>query len=1169
MSNKKFVIKHGFTSRDNSEITGSLILSTGTTGSSSLYINPSSESEGIYSDFYYGGCYTDNTYVQKKYVDDEIAAIPTPPLQDLQSVLDEGSSATGLTSNVIIEGSNLVSFDSDLSVVLRNSRPFSQFDLLTIADGSSLVHIGGAGIDTILRVDTDVYISNRRSTHHTVGITNSNIFFGIGEYGTVGENRVNFDISGISNDRNFVIGDFNYNIGGSPGTNDVITFDGTNAVWATPATPGGQVDSVSGVVGETIITGTAVDPIVGLATTITDDIALGVTAHGWGDHATQGYLTSYTESQDLADVLTLDNTTGANNIVVTDNSIIDFTATNFGQNLILFPSSAKLSAGAAGIIFLDTPTFAIRTTAGNEGFKVNPGTGQVEIGSSTLDGVITLYHDSNSFNINVDASEPLSGSRTMYMPDSDVNWFGATDGQVMTYDLSSNTWQPSTISTGTTDHGTLTGLGDDDHTQYHTDTRALTWLGTRSTDDLPEGVTNLYFPGFTSLVADYGVTLSTVATSGDHTDLSNIGTNTHAQIDSHIADSSIHFTQAAISITESQISDLGAYLESVNISDINATGTTNGTTFLRGDGVWATPPSGGGNTFATITGWISVQANGTVNNSNGITVSKGATGIYNYTFTNPQPNNDYAVSGVMTMGTGWTDTNISVVSKSTTGFTVQIGQGDNSTTTDVLVDEPHDIMVIGDSLGGSVLASGDNISELVNDSGYLTSFTETNDLTSAVVWANIPDANVPQSAVTQHETALTITESQISDLQPYLLAADLTGYLQTTDIDTLSELNSIITDATLIDTTDSRLSDARTPLAHTHVAADITDFDTEVSNNSDVTANTAKVSFPGFTSLLADYSFTDNSTDWDTAFGWGDHSTQGYLTSYTETNDLTAAVTWANIPDVNVPQTAVTQHQAALSITESQISDLGAYITEVEEDTSPILGGPLNGNGFDISKIGVLQVNKAIQTVTNDPAGSTSLLIEGAESTGGTHVRVAEIVTQPTNPEFRFFYENFKIYRQSNDSEIRFNMSNSAGRHEFDVNATGNRKWDLPDESGTLALQSNIPFNKSITIESPTGTEDITVWKTTENITITELNSVLLGSSTPSVTWTLRFASDRSATGNEVITSGTTVTSTTTGSTETTFNDATIPAGSWIWVETTAQSGTVDSLAISIEYTKD
>lgn len=45
---------------------------------------------------------------------------------------------------------------------------------------------------------------------------------------------------------------------------------------------------------------------------------------------------------------------------------------------------------------------------------------------------------------------------------------------------------------GTTDHGLLTGLADDDHTQYHNDSRADTWLGTKSTTNLSEG-TNLYF----------------------------------------------------------------------------------------------------------------------------------------------------------------------------------------------------------------------------------------------------------------------------------------------------------------------------------------------------------------------------------------------------------------------------------------------------------------------------------------------------------------------------------------------------------------------------------------------------------------------------------------------------------------------------------------------------
>ena len=44
-----------------------------------------------------------------------------------------------------------------------------------------------------------------------------------------------------------------------------------------------------------------------------------------------------------------------------------------------------------------------------------------------------------------------------------------------------------------------------------------------------------------------------------------------------------------------------------------------------------------------------------------------------------------------------------------------------------------------------------------------------------------------------------------------------------------------------------------------------------------------------------------------------------------EVNDLSAAVTWANVPDANITEGSVTQHQAALSVTESQVSDLGAY----------------------------------------------------------------------------------------------------------------------------------------------------------------------------------------------------------------------------------------------------
>lgn len=122
---------------------------------------------------------------------------------------------------------------------------------------------------------------------------------------------------------------------------------------------------------------------------------------------------------------------------------------------------------------------------------------------------------------------------------------------------------------------------------------------------------------------------------------------------------------------------------------------------------------------------------------------------------------------------------------------------------------------------------------------------------------------------------------------------------------------------------------------------------------------------------------------------------------------------------------------------------------------------------------------------------------------------------------------------------------------------------------GTAERVLNPIRSKSITIESPTSSEDIGLFYSNEAITITQIRAVLVGSSTPSVTWTLRHSTtDRSATGTEAVTGGTTTTSTTTGSNVTSFNDATATAG-WLWLETTAQSGTVDKLEITIYYRQD
>jgi hypothetical protein len=80
------------------------------------------------------------------------------------------------------------------------------------------------------------------------------------------------------------------------------------------------------------------------------------------------------------------------------------------------------------------------------------------------------------------------------------------------------------------------------------------------------------------------------------------------------------------------------------------------------------------------------------------------------------------------------------------------------------------------------------------------------------------------------------------------------------------------------------------------------------------------------------------------------------------------------------------------------------------------------------------------------------------------------------------------------------------------------------------------------------------------------MHAVLLGSAGQSVTWTVRYSADRNAVGTEVVIGGTTTTSITTGDTIVALDAPSIPSGSWVWLETTAQSGIVDALTVTLVY---
>lgn len=161
--------------------------------------------------------------------------------------------------------------------------------------------------------------------------------------------------------------------------------------------------------------------------------------------------------------------------------------------------------------------------------------------------------------------------------------------------------------------------------------------------------------------------------------------------------------------------------------------------------------------------------------------------------------------------------------------------------------------------------------------------------------------------------------------------------------------------------------------------------------------------------------------------------------------------------------------------------------------------------------------------------------------------------------------------------EIKLNRTN----HSINVNRIASTiKVDHPrrtmelQHSGKRGIQglpgTNSALSKSLSVENPSNSENISMYFTPVEVTISEMKAVLIGFDTPSLTWTIRFDQDnRSDPGTEVVVGGTQTTSTTSGSDITSFDNPVIPAGSFVWLKTTQASGTLTEFSVTIVYTEN
>ena len=109
--------------------------------------------------------------------------------------------------------------------------------------------------------------------------------------------------------------------------------------------------------------------------------------------------------------------------------------------------------------------------------------------------------------------------------------------------------------------------------------------------------------------------------------------------------------------------------------------------------------------------------------------------------------------------------------------------------------------------------------------------------------------------------------------------------------------------------------------------------------------------------------------------------------------------------------------------------------------------------------------------------------------------------------------------------------------------------------------------SKSITIPDPVATDDATIFYTEHAITVADVRSHITG--TTNVVFNIQHASTRTGTPINVFTSNITLTSTAGQSNNTGFNDNTIPAGSWVWLNVASVSGTPTMFHATLIYSID
>lgn len=264
------------------------------------------------------------------------------------------------------------------------------------------------------------------------------------------------------------------------------------------------------------------------------------------------------------------------------------------------------------------------------------------------------------------------------------------------------------------------------------------------------------------------------------------------------------------------------------------------------------------------------------------------------------------------------------------------------------------------------------------------------------------------------------------------------------------------------------------------------------------------------------------------------------------------------------------------TITSRGWNDMGYAIGDTTTTTpSSLIYLVTNTNSNNVTFSGKLTITSATttnQTVTNlwatnfNPTNSTTTYAYSTNATssalsvtGGAHIASLSLtnavpaltVTNATTTNPLFLARG--TFSLTADGEIFIN-TNLGGTLQF-------------REGGvTQVLTATSSF--SFTVASTTASENITLKRFDQAVTIQKVSCVNQGGSSPSVTYNLPHGTDRTS-GTDLFSSNQAMTNTTTGTQYYTFSDATLAANEVMWLITSASSGATGWFSCTTYYKLD